>query len=130
MARKVRFPELSHADAVSALKWLVTTKRITVHEIAGALRKRDELVREIRARLMALGGEGARFLTSVAALRRSTTRRRRRVSAKARAAWRAQGRYMAAVKMLPKAARAKVRAIRKAKSIEAAIAEARRIARK
>jgi hypothetical protein len=129
MARLARFPELSHADAVSALKWLVATKRITVREIRAALRKRDELVDEIRARLEELGGQGARFLTSVAALWRAPVarRRRRKVSAKARVAWKAQGRYMAAVRTLPKAARAKVAAIRKAKGVEAAIAAAKRM---
>jgi hypothetical protein len=127
MARKARFPELSHADAVSALKWLVATKRIGVHEIHSALQKRDELVEEIRRRLEELGGQGARFLTSVAALRRPVKRRRRKVSAKARAAWAAQGRYMAAVRALPKAARAKVAAIRKAKGVKAAIAAAKRM---
>jgi hypothetical protein len=112
------------------LRWLHATGKVTAKQIAGALRKRDELVEQIRKRLEELGGQGGRFLTSVAALRGPATRRRRKVSAKARAAWRAQGRYLAAVKVLSKAARTKVRAIRKAKSIEAAIAEAKRIARK
>jgi hypothetical protein len=109
------------------LKWFAATKRITAREIQDALRKRDELVEEIHRRLEELGGQGARFLTSAAALRRPAKRRRRRVSAKARAAWKAQGRYMAAVRPLPKTARAKVAAIRKAKGITAAIAQAKRL---
>jgi hypothetical protein len=129
MGRLARFPDLSHADAVSALKWLVATKRITVREIRGALRKRDQLVEEVRARLEALGGQGARFLTSVTALRRPARRRRRKVSAKARAARAAQGRYMAVVRALPKSARAKVAAIRKAKGVATGIAAAKRFAR-
>jgi hypothetical protein len=51
MARQARFPALSHDDSVSALKWLVATKRITVREIRGALAKRDALVRDIKERL-------------------------------------------------------------------------------
>lgn len=47
--------------------------------------------------------------------------RRRKVSAKARAAWKAQGRYMAAVRRLSKADRAKVRAVREKSGIRAAI---------
>jgi hypothetical protein len=129
MARKSQFPELTAQEAHVALHWLHATGRVTAKEIAGAIRKRDELVKKIKARLEALGGQGARFLTTAVALRR-LTKRRRKVSARTRAAWRAQGRYVAAVKMLPKVARAKVRAIRRAKSIEAAIAEAKRIARK
>jgi hypothetical protein len=127
--RKSRFPKLSERDAHSALRWLHATGNVTAKQIAGALRKRDELVAEIKARLEELGGEGARFLTSVAALRRTAPRGRRKVSAKARAAWAAQGRYMAVVRQLPETARAKVASIRKAKGVQAAIREAKRIAR-
>jgi hypothetical protein len=116
VARLARFPDLSHNDAVSALKWLVATKRIKVQEIHAALVKRDELVAE-------------RFLTSVAALRRPAKRRRRKVSAKARAAWKAQGQYLGAVRRLSKADRAKVRAVRQAKGIRAAIAAAKKLAK-
>jgi hypothetical protein len=126
-ARKSRFPKLSERDAHAALRWLHATGEVTAKQIAGALRKRDELVAEIKARLEELGGEGARFLTSVAALRRTATRRK--VSAKARAAWKAQGRYMAVVRQLPETARAKVASIRKAMGVQAAIREAKRIAR-
>lgn len=51
-----------------------------------------------------------------------------RVSAATRAAWAAQGRYMAAVRRLPKAARARIKAIREKSGVRAAIAAAKRSA--
>jgi hypothetical protein len=94
-----------------------------------ALKKREQLVAEIKARLEELGGEGLRLVTGAVALRRATRRRRPKASAKAVAAWRAQGRYMAAVRRLPKAARAKVKAMREKKGLRAALAEAKRLAK-
>lgn len=131
MARKARFPSLTADQAHVALRWLHATGKVTAKDIGAALGERERLVAEIKARLEALGGEGARFLTSAAVLRRprGAKRRRRKPSAKALAAWRAQGRYMAAVRRLPKASRAKVAAIRKAKGIRAALAESRRLAK-
>jgi hypothetical protein len=127
--KKAPFPKLTADQAHAALRWLHALGKVTSKEIAGALRERDRLADEIRRRLEELGGQAARFLTSVAALRRPAKRRRTKVSAKARAAWKAQGRYMAAVRRLPKAARVKIAAIRKAKGVAGAIAAANRAAR-
>jgi hypothetical protein len=129
MTRKSPFPKLAADEAHAALRWLHALGKVSAKEIAGALKERDRLAAEIRARLEQLGGQGGRFLTSVAALQRPAKRRLRRVSAKARAAWAAQGRYMAAVRRLPKAARVKVAAIRKAKGVKAAIAAAKKVSR-
>jgi hypothetical protein len=128
--RKAPFPKLAAEDALAALRWLHATGVVTAKQIASALRKRQELVDEIRRRLEELGGRGARFLTSVAALRRPTSprRRRRKASAKAVAAWKAQGQYMAAVRRLSKADRLKVKKIREAKGVAAATNAARRMA--
>jgi hypothetical protein len=115
----LRSPDQAH----SVLRWFHATGEVTAKQIADALRKRDELVAEIRARLEELGRQGARFLTV------RGKPRRRRVSPKAQAAWRAQGRYMAAVRRLSKSARAKVAAIRKAKSVGTAVAAAKKIAK-
>ena len=125
--RKSRFPKLSERDAHAALRCLHATGAITARQIADALQKREELVAEIKARLEELGGQSARFLTPAVAVRWKA--RRRRVSAKAQAAWRAQGRYMAALRRLPKAARAKVAATRKAKGVSAAVAAAKKMAK-
>jgi hypothetical protein len=127
--KKAPLPKLSAEDALAALRWLHATGVVTAKQIAGALRKREELVEEIRQRLEALGGHGARFLTGVAALKRppAAIRRRRKISVRAQAVWRAQGRYMAAVRRLSKANRAKVKRIREAKGVAEAIAAARRM---
>jgi hypothetical protein len=65
---------------------------------ARARRLADEIRRRIEelVRLEGLGGDRARLLTSSAAPRRPSRRRHRKASAKAVAAWLAQGRYMAA----------------------------------
>jgi hypothetical protein len=130
--KKAPFPKLTAADAVAALWWMHATGVVTAKQIGDALRKRKELVEEIRQRLEALGGHGARFLTGVAALRRppAVKRRRRKISARAQAVWRAQGRYMAAVRQLSKANRVKVKKIREAKGVGAAIAAAAKLIRK
>jgi hypothetical protein len=60
---------------------------------------------------------------------RPTRRRKRRISAATRKLYQQQGRYMAAVRRLPKADRAKVRAIREKSGVRAAIAAAKRMAK-
>lgn len=74
--------------------------------------------------------KGSRFLTSAAALKgRKAPRRRRKASVKAQAAWKAQGRYLGAVRRLSKADRAKVKAIREKQSVRAAIRVAKKLAK-
>jgi len=113
------------------LRWLHALGKVSAAEISGALRKRDELVAEIKAKLEELGGQGLRFLAGAHALRRRAPakRSRRKASAKAQAAWRAQGRYMSAVRQLSPAQRAKVKKIREARGVAAATAAAKRLAR-
>lgn len=126
--RRHGFPDLSGDEAIAALRWLVARGKIQVADITDALRRREELVAEIKGRLEELGGEGLRFLrrSDELALRR---RRPKQVSAAARAAWRAKKRYLAAVRRLSKADRAKVEVIREKSGMQAAVAEAKRIAR-
>ena len=131
--KKAPFPKLRAEDALAALRTLHATSVVTARQIAAALRKRKNLVGEIRrrledlTRLQGLGGDRARFLTSSAALRRPSKRRHRKASAKAVAAWKAQGRYLAAVRRLSKTDRAKVKKIREARGVKVAIAAARRL---
>jgi hypothetical protein len=61
--------------------------------------------------------------------RPAAKKRRRKVSAKARAVWKAQGRYLSAVKQLTPAQRAKVKKIREAKGVGPATAAAKRMAK-
>lgn len=132
MARLQKFPELSHGEAVAALRWLVARRTIRVSQIKDALKRREGLVREIRTRLAALGDDGLRLLKDgpfPLEARRSATKRprRRKASAKAQAAWRAQGRYLGATRRLSKADRAKVKKIREAKGVGPAIAAAKKM---
>jgi hypothetical protein len=82
------FPAISPEQAHGALRWLVATGRVQNAQIRKALRDREQFVAEVKARLEALGGEGLRFLIGPAALQRRLRRKRRKASAKARAAWR------------------------------------------
>jgi hypothetical protein len=127
-----RFPDITPAEAHAVLKWLVATKRLAASEVKTALRKRNVFVEEIRAKLEALTGAGFGLIARAESLRghASRERRRRKPSAKALAAWRAQGRYMAAVRRLSSGDRAKVKEIREAKGVRAAIAAAKRLASK
>jgi hypothetical protein len=65
-------------------------------------------------------------MTGPASLIPRKARKRRKASAKARAAWKAQGRYMAAVRRLPKAARDRIKVIREKKGVLKAFATAKR----
>lgn len=60
--RRQRFPELSGEEAIAALRWLVARRKIRAADIKDALRRREELIAEIKRRLEDLGGEGLRFL--------------------------------------------------------------------
>jgi hypothetical protein len=61
--------------------------------------------------------------------KRRVARRKPRISAATRKIYQQQGRYMAAVRPLPKAARAKIKAIREKSGVRAAIAAAKRMAK-
>ncbi len=126
--RKTPFPKLSPKEAHAALRWLHALGKVTASDIAGALKHRQQLVQEIKERLEQLGGEGLRFLRGPEGLRRRSRKAPKRVSKAARAAWRTQGRYMAAVRRLSKADRAKVKAIREQSGVLAAIAAAKKLA--
>ena len=126
--RLAGFPPITPEEALAALRFLVEKGRLKNDEIRRAVKAHAERVEELKARLKALSGEGLRFLRGPEALRRRT--RQRRVSAKARAAWKAQGRYLAAVRRLSKAERLKIRAVRLKSGVGAAIAEAKKVGAK
>jgi hypothetical protein len=106
-----------------------------------ALQRRDRLIRALRASLAALEagvvGVGRRVLKDgpfpmagkgkPAGTR--AVRRNPRISAATRKIYQQQGRYMAAVRQLPKAGRAKVKAIREKSGVRATIAAAKKMAR-
>ena len=131
MAQEKKFPTLSGDEAVAAIKWLIASRKITAKHVTDALKQRERLVEEIRERVAALGSDGLRLLRPRGVPRRARGQRRRKkpISKARQAAWRAQGRYLAAVRRLPKASRLQVRAIREKKGIRAAITAAKKMAK-
>jgi len=127
--RKTPFPRLSPGEAHAALRWLHALGKIRASDISGALKHREQLVREIKDRLEQLGGEGLRFLRGAASFQKRAPKAPKKVSKAALTAWRAQGRYMAAVRRLSKADRAKMKALREKAGVRAAIAAAKKMAK-
>ena len=144
MARGRRTLGLSAEQALQALNVLMHDGKIMARDVTKAIQRREKLVRQLRARLAELGDEGYRAARRVgrqaaphiASANRSmgralgvAKREGRRVLSKAqRAAYQAQGRYMAAVRALPKSARAKIKAIRQSSGVVAAIKAAKKMA--
>ena len=129
--------EISAEQARLALSVLIHEGKLAVRDVQGALARRERLIRQIRQRLHALGVEGvelagdirkvavARFKNAEEASREP---RRKAVSAARRAAMQAQGRYLAAIRQLSKAARQQIKVIREKSGVKAAIAAARKMA--
>jgi hypothetical protein len=110
------------------LHMLISEGRVATRELRAML-KRQKLIEKLRRRLEALEGQGLAVGDTVRRSARPAARRvKRRVSAARRAAMKAQGRYLAAIRRQPKAARAKIKAIREKSGVKAAIAAAKRMA--
>lgn len=134
MRRRRKGLSISADDARQALAILISEGKIAATEVRRAIDRRQKLIREIRDRLEQLGAEGAALVTQASrrarpviarAARRAAKvgrkRARRAISAATRAKYRAQGRYMAAVRTLPKAVRKQIRDVREKSGVEAAI---------
>ena len=127
MKRRIRTTlKITAEHAAHALHLLVAEGKIAAKDVTNALKRREALIGELRKRLGAL--EAGAMVKAKAGVKKGRGRRRqRKISAATRAKFRAQGRYMAAVRRLPTAARAKVKAIRGKSGIGAAIAAAKRM---
>ena len=135
--RKSRaLPGITAEQARQALHILVAEGRVAAAEVSRALKRREKLVRELRARLQSLGGEVALSVREAArdaapspktraAIRRGA---KKAITEAQRAARKAQGQYLGAIRRLSKASRAKVREIRKSDGVRAAIAAAKKLA--
>ena len=128
---------ISAEQARLALSILIGEGKLAVRDVRGALARREKLIREIRARLHALGAESvvlAGDLRKVAVTRlgraeeASREPRRKAVSAAVKATRQAQGHYLAAIRQLSKTARKQIKAIREKSGVKAAIAAAKRMA--
>jgi hypothetical protein len=127
---------ISAEQARLALSVLIHEGKLAVRDVQAALARRERLIREIRARLHALGAEGMEMAGSVRkeavarfqrAEKASREPRRKAVSAAVKATRQAQGHYLGAIRQLSKAARKQIKAIREKSGVKAAIAAAKKM---
>src|SRR5262249_33982753 len=113
---------------------LIQEGKIAAADVSRALRRREKLIKEMRARLAALESASAPVARRVARATRKTVRRaarraapqaRKAITRAQRLARQAQGRYLAAIRTLSKEARAKIQQIRKDSGVDAAIKAAK-----
>ncbi len=126
--------KLTARSAAVALQLLLEEGKIAAADVARALRNRERLIKDLRAKLAVLESASvpvARRIASAGrrAARRSAPRARKAITKAQRIARQAQGRYMAAVRRLSKDARARILQIRKESGVDAAIEAARKMAK-
>ena len=119
--------KLSAHHASLALQMLVEDGKIAAKDVTAALKRREKTIRELRARLSALGDDVAASVTKTAA--REAPRARRAITQAQRRARQAQGRYLAAIRKLSRQARTQVREIRAKSGVDAAIRAAAKMAK-
>lgn len=126
--------KLSAQHASIALGLLIADGKIAAKDVAAALKRREKLIKELRAKLSALEAAAAPIARRIAAdgrkaARRAAPKARKAISRAQRAARQAQGRYLGAIRQLSKQARAKVKAIRKESGVDSAIRAALKMAK-
>jgi hypothetical protein len=124
---------LSAEHAAIALHLLIEDGKVAAADVTRALKNREQMIRDLRARLSDLEKAAAPVARRIAkagrkAARRAAPRARKAISSAQKAAREAQGRYLAAIRRLSKDARAKIKAIRKQSGVVAAIKAARKLA--
>jgi hypothetical protein len=125
--KTVNAVRLTGQHAAQALQMLMADGKIAARDVVAALRRREKTVRELRARLTALG-EDVEAIVRTANGSARVKKARKQITRAQRTARQAQGRYMAAVRQLSKDARKKIKALRAKSGVDAAIREARRLA--
>ena len=126
--------KLTARSAAVALQLLLEEGKIAAADVARALKHRERLIKDLRAKLAALESASmpvARKVVSAGrrAARRSAPRARKAITRAQKIARQAQGRYMAAVRRLSKDARVRIRQIREESGVDAAIEAARKLAK-
>ena len=118
---------IAAGQAAHALHVLIADGKIAAKDVTDALKRREELIRELRERLLVLE-QGA--MSAMKATGRQVERQaKRKITAARLAALRLNGRYMGHVRRLSKAQKATVKKIREAKGVRAGIAAARKMAK-
>jgi len=113
--------------AAHVLHILIADGKLAAKDVTNALKRREELIHELRQRLAGLvGGKDGPF--PVKKSRRKKVRKaKRKMTAARRAALKLHGTYIGTVRTLSKDAKAKVKAIREKSGVRAAITAARRM---
>ena len=124
--------KLSAEHAAVALHLLIEDGRIAAADVTKALKNREKMIRDLRARLESLEKAAAPVVRRIAkagrkAARRSAPYARKAISSAQVTARQAQGRYMSAVRTLSKQARVQIKAIRKQSGVVAAIKAAKKL---
>ena len=123
---------LTAERAARALHVLIADGKIAASDVTEALKRREQMIRDLRQRLEALeqGAISAVKSTGRKFARKVTRRPKRRMTAVRRAALKLHGKYLGHIRTLPKTAKAKIKVIRAAKGVHAAIKAAIKAARK
>lgn len=119
--------KLDPKNALYVLHALVAKGRVRASQVRAILTDRKREIARLRARLQELEQTARAEARSAA---RTVRRRTRKLSPKVRALRRLQGRYMGYVRRLKPAAKARVRAVREKKGLDAAIRLAASIVRR
>lgn len=129
---------ISAEQARQALSVLIHEGKLAARDVQSAPARRERLIREIRARMHALGVEGMEVAGSIrkgavarlrSAEKASRKPRRKAASAAVKATRQAQGRYLGAISRLSRGARKQIKAIREKSGVKAAIAAAKKMAK-
>jgi ABC-type transporter Mla subunit MlaD len=134
MRRKTRKAlRISAEHAAVALHLLIEDGKIAAGDVRRALKNREKLIQDLRARLTALERAAAPAARRIAragqrAVRKAKPKVRRALSRAQKTARRAQGQYLGAIRRLSREAREQIKAIRKQSGVAAAIKAAKRLA--
>jgi hypothetical protein len=122
---------ITNERALHALHLLVAEGKIAATDVTAALKRRQTLIRDLRERLVALEqGVVSAIERTGRQIAQKVARKKRNMTPARRAALQLHGRYLGHVRPLSKAAKAKVKAVRGKSGVRAAIAAAKRLAKK
>jgi hypothetical protein len=124
---------LTAQHAAYALQMLIQDGKVAASDVQRALKRREAVIQDLRARLEALEEAAAPVVRRMARngrrqIQAAAPKARKAITRAQRVARQAQGRYLAAVRRLSKDARLKVRDIRLKSGVDAAIRAAKKMA--
>jgi len=125
--------KVSAHHASIALQLLIEDGKIAATDVRKALANREKMIKDLRARLVALETAAAPVARRIRRAGRKAARRagppaKKAISRAQRVARQAQGRYMAAIRQLSKDARQRIKAVRQQSGVAAAIKAAKKMA--